>query len=80
MQLRERKNRFIKNDISRDVNTPGRNIKTLVTLLKVAIAKKGTPFRTELKFVGIMRAKIWPTGTTKNVKPVIIWLLFEEPF
>jgi len=48
--------------------------------MKVAIAKKGTPFRTELKFVGIIRAKIWPTGTTKNVKPVIIWLLFEEPF
>jgi hypothetical protein len=39
---------FIKDDIARNIDVVGRNMKTLVTFVERAIAKKNTLFRAEL--------------------------------
>jgi hypothetical protein len=66
MHLGKRKNSFIKCDVSRDIDTPGCNVQTFIPLVKITIAQKDASLRAELEFMGIIWAKIGPTGTTKR--------------
>jgi hypothetical protein len=44
MKLGERKNKFIKHDISRNVNPASRRVKALESLVEVTIPKEDTSF------------------------------------
>jgi hypothetical protein len=44
MNLKERENFFIKDNISRDVNASGRDIKAFESFVKIAVSKKCTTF------------------------------------
>jgi hypothetical protein len=77
VKRRERENFFIKDDISRNIYSPGLNIKTLIALVKVAITKEGTLLRTKFKFVAIVGSQIGPTCTTKGAKRKVVWFLLE---
>jgi hypothetical protein len=44
MKLRERENFFIKDNISRDVNASGRDIKAFESFVKIDVSKKCTAF------------------------------------
>lgn len=72
VEFRKRKDRLIENNITRDVNTSSRYVKTLVTLMKWAIPDECTPGRTELKFVFIERTKIRPNCAPKNTKEGVV--------
>lgn len=36
--------------------------------MMVAVTNEGTTGRSELKFMGVVRTKVWPVGTTINPK------------
>jgi hypothetical protein len=77
VKRRERENFFIKDDISRNIYSPGLKIKTLITLVKVAITKEGTLLRTKFMYVAVVRSEIGPTCTTKGAKREVVWFLLE---
>ena len=56
--LMEWKNRFLKNNVSGDIETTRSYMKTFKTFVMETIAKKNTLERAGLKFVGIVGAKI----------------------
>ena len=47
-------------------------MKTFKTFVTKTIAEKNTLEGAGLKFVGIVRAKVWPTGTSKNFEKGVI--------
>jgi hypothetical protein len=77
VKSREGEDFFIKDDISRNIYSPGLNIKTFIALVKVAITKEGTPLRTKFKFVAIVGSEIGPTCTTKGAKREVVWFLLK---
>jgi hypothetical protein len=68
MKSRERKNSFIKNNISGYIDPTSSNIQTFDTLVHGIITKKNTLFGSKRKFVFIVGSKISLTGTTKSTK------------
>jgi hypothetical protein len=40
--------------------------------MKVVVTNDGTMGRSELKFMGVVRMKVWPTGTIENPKVGVI--------
>jgi hypothetical protein len=62
---------FVKDNMVRDVNTTGWNVKIFVTHI-LAILKKNTRDRPEVHFVSIVGSKVGPTLTTKNLEEIKI--------
>ena len=77
-QRREREYTLVKHNITRDVDTVGWNMKTLVPFVKRAIPKKYTKFGPKLELVLIIRTKMRPACTTKNFEKSIIWNLIKQ--
>ena len=77
-QRREREYTLVKHNITRDVDTVGWNMKTLVPFVKRAIPKKYTKFGPKLELVLIIRTKMRPACTTKNLEKIIIWNLIKQ--
>ena len=67
------KNGFLKKNISRDIKMTRSYMKTFKTFVTETIAKKNTLEGAGLKFVGILGAKVWPIGTSKNFENGVIW-------
>jgi hypothetical protein len=67
-QLSKRKDILIKYNVSRDVDMTRRCVEALIAFMKVTVAKDNTTGRTKLKFSGIIRTEVGPTGTIKNPK------------
>lgn len=78
MKIGKRINNFIKHNIPRDVNSSSSNIKTLETLVHVAITKERTLLRSVLEFLVIVGAHVGPTSTIKRTKSRIIRLLVKQ--
>jgi hypothetical protein len=57
---------FIKDHITGNVDTIGRNMKTLITLMHGTIAKEHTLFGPKLEFATIVRAKMRPACAPKH--------------
>jgi hypothetical protein len=55
-----------------NVNTTHGNILTLIAFMKIALVKKHTSERTELKFMQIIGSKFGSASTPKNTKVRII--------
>jgi hypothetical protein len=68
---------FIKDNIPRDINTIRRNVETLIPLVERTIPKKHTLFGSIFKFMVIVRTKVRPTGTTKNLEERVIRSFME---
>jgi hypothetical protein len=66
MKLSKRENILIKDNITRDIYTPGGHIKTFNTFMTRTITKKNTTFRAEREFVFVIRMKVGPTRTAKT--------------
>jgi hypothetical protein len=47
-------------------------MKTFVTFMTKTVAQKNTLKRTGLKFIGIVRTKIWPTSTPENFEKRVV--------
>ena len=77
-QRREREYTLVKHNITRDVDTVGWNMKTLVPFVKRAIPKKYTKFGPKLELALIIRTKMRPACTTKNFEKSIIWNLIKQ--
>jgi hypothetical protein len=60
------KKTFIKNDITRDINTPRSDIKTFVAFMNGTIANKNTLLRSEREFGAVIGTQVWPTCAPKN--------------
>jgi hypothetical protein len=48
--------------------------------MKRTITKKNTSSGAKRKLASVIRAKIRPTGTTKNTKSIIVWCGVKEAF
>ena len=66
------KNGLLEDNISGNVETTRRNMKTFITFMMNTIVEKNTLKRMGLKFIGIVRTKIWPTSTPKNFEKKVI--------
>jgi hypothetical protein len=73
MQGSKRKDQLIKNDIPGDIYVPFSGIKAFETLMQIIVAKENASSGTELEFVTIVWAQIWPIGTSEHAKLCIIW-------
>ena len=76
----QRENMLIKHDNPRYVDTICGNMKTFISFMERAIAKKDTLLGTKLKLALVIRAKMWPASTPKNLKEGIIRLFIKENF
>ena len=70
--MRERKNIFIKNNITRDVDTISRNMETFVTFVRRTVTKEDTFFGPKLEFTLIVWTKMGLARTTKKLEESII--------
>ena len=70
--MRERKYRFIKNNVTRNIHAIGRNVETLITFVYGAIAEEHTVFGAELKLALVVGTEMRPTRTTEHFKESII--------
>ena len=77
-ELGKGKNMLIKHDIPRYIDTICGNMKTFISFMERAIAKKDTLLGTKLKLALVIRAKMWPASTPKNLKKCIIRLFIKE--
>lgn len=65
---RERGDFFIKkNDTMIDKYPSSGRKEALVTIVQVIVIKKDTSLRSELTFVRVVWAQIWPASTTKDI-------------
>jgi hypothetical protein len=80
MKRGEREHIFIKNYITRDIDSSCRDIRIFDPLVDRTIPKQNTPFRTESEFSFIVRMEIWPTSTAKSSKSIIIWCDMKKSF
>jgi hypothetical protein len=55
-----------------------RDMKTLVTFVERAIAKKHTLFRAELQFVTIIGTKVWPARAAKDLQKSVVRNFLKE--
>jgi hypothetical protein len=65
---------LIENNIPGNIEPTIRDVKTLVSLMKTAIAKKDATLRLKLKFARIIGSQIGPTCTPKSAKESIVRL------
>jgi hypothetical protein len=63
---------LIENNITKYIDSVGRNVKAFITLVKQAIPKENTLFGAKLKFSFVVRMEMKPTGTPKDFKESII--------
>ena len=68
------KNMLIKHDIPRYIDTISGNMKTFVTFMKRAIAKKDTLFGAKLELALVIWTEVRPASTPKNPERGIIGL------
>jgi hypothetical protein len=68
MKRRERKNTFIKNNISRNIHPAGRDIKAFETFMKIVVPDEGTTFRPELKFLLLKGRKFGQQAQPKSLR------------
>jgi hypothetical protein len=66
IQILERKNLFIKNYISRNVDPTTCYLKAFVSFVKTIVAQEDTLLRSKSKFLRIKGPKIWLASATKN--------------
>jgi hypothetical protein len=71
-------NRFIEDDITRDVNTTRGAIKTFIPLMHRTIPKEGAHSGTKRELMCIILAQTGPTCTTKYAKKGVVWLDLEK--
>ena len=74
------KNMLIKHDIPRYIDTIGGNMKTFVSFMKRAIAKKDTLFGSKLELALVIWTKMRPASTPKNLEEGVIRLYIKENF
>ena len=72
------KNMLIKHDVPRYIDTISGNMKTFLTFMKRAIAKKNTLLRTKLKLALVIWTKMRPASTPKYLAKGIIRLFIKE--
>jgi hypothetical protein len=80
MKRSKRKYVFIKNYITRNIDSPGRDVEALDTFVKRTISEKNTPFGTESKFAFVVGAEVWPASASKNTKRCVGGCNIEEFF
>jgi hypothetical protein len=68
VQGSEGKHQFIKHDITGHIDTTNNDIKAFVALMMSAIAKKGTLFGAEHKFVFVIWAEVGLSSTPKGAE------------
>jgi hypothetical protein len=73
MKICEGKDSLIEHNITRNIDTPCRYLKTFDSFVSRTISKKNAPLGAKSKFSLIVRPKTWPIRTTKNTKRLIIW-------
>jgi hypothetical protein len=73
----KRKQVFIKDDITGDVDTIGWDVETLVPFMHGTIAEEDTLFGTKLQFATVVGTKVWPTCTAKHFEKGIVWRFME---
>jgi hypothetical protein len=78
MKLGEGKNCFIKNNVTRYVNTTRFDLKALKPLMKFTVPKKHTLDGSKGKFLGVVGSKVRPVGTTKCAKGGVIRVGVKE--
>jgi hypothetical protein len=72
MKICEGKDSLIEHNITRNIDTPCRYLKTFESFVFRTISKENAPLRAKRKFSLIVRPKIWPTCTAKNTKRLIV--------
>ena len=65
---------FIKNNVARNIDMPGRDIKAFIPFVKTTITQEGTLFGAKLKLVLVERTQVWPNGTPKDTKEGVVGL------
>jgi hypothetical protein len=75
MQNFEGKHIFIKDNISRNIDTTSRYLKTFDPFVTRTITQKDTLCRAKGKLAFIIRAKIGPTCTPKDTKGTVRWFV-----
>jgi hypothetical protein len=73
VELGKRELGFSKDDITRDVDVTRGNVETFESLVKVAITQKGTPGRSILEFMRVVRTKVGPARAPEHTKIRIVW-------
>jgi len=80
MQPFKWENRFIEDNITRDISTTSRYIKTHEAFMERTVSKEDTLFGSKSKFSFIEWPKIRPASTSKYAKRSIVWFLKKETF
>ena len=62
--MRKRERRFIKKDMTRNIEVTGRKMKTLVAVMGGIIAEEDTFGGSLIQFVSVVGAQVWPTCTS----------------
>jgi hypothetical protein len=73
-----RENRFIEDDITRDINTSRGAIKTLIPLMHRTIPEEGAHSGTKRELMCIILAQTGLTCTTKYAKKGVVWINLEK--
>jgi hypothetical protein len=68
MKFRKGKNILIKYNITRYIDSPGINIKHFESFVNIVVSKKDTFLGSKLKLALVVRSKVWPTSTPKNLE------------
>lgn len=71
---------FIKDYISGDVNSAGRNMETTVSFMLEAVSKENTELRPKGKFVLVIWSEVGPTGTAEDFQEIVVWSFVKEEF
>ena len=74
------KNMLIKDDVPRYIDTICGNMKTFVTFMKRAIAKKDTLLGAKLGLALVIWMEMRPASTPKNLEEGVIRLYIKENF
>jgi hypothetical protein len=73
----KRKQVFIKDDITGNVDTIGWDVETLVPFMHGTIAEEDTLFGAKLQFATVVGTKMGPTCTAKHFEKGIVWRFME---
>ena len=74
------KNMLIKHDVPRYIDTISGNMKTFVTFMKRAIAKKNTLLGTKLELTLVIWTEMGPASTPKHLEKGVVRLFIKENF
>jgi hypothetical protein len=78
MKGRKREHSLIEGHITRYINMPRFDFKTLKTFVKIVVAKEDTLSGTEGKFLCVVGAKVRPAGAPKGPKMGVVGFGMEE--